>query len=88
MQGSGVEIFLFIQQQYKRGNQPNAQGIPHNLTNIIKKRNRLAALLKSRTPGTTVTVAAFRPWRGWRRYRRPAQAFHIPLKLKCPYFNK
>ena len=27
---------------------------------------------RSRTPGTTVTVASFRTWRDWRRYRRPA----------------
>ena len=30
------------------------------------------APFKSRTPGTTVTVASSRIWRGWRRYRRPA----------------
>ena len=41
---------------------------------------------KSWTPGTTVTVAFFRIWRSWRRYRRPALSagVHIiPLKASC-----
>ena len=45
-----------------------------------KKGREFLAPSRSRTPGTTVTVASFRTWRGWRRYRRPA----LPPEVPCP----
>ena len=53
------------------GPAPSAAGAPARHPDKTKGRRKLCALLGTGHPATTVTVASFRTWRGWRRDRRP-----------------